>query len=51
MKKAHPRTGRTDHFGQSLLTDFGNYCLGRAFLAKMREQKKDASQAFFAGVE
>jgi len=36
-EEAHPGTGRADHFGQHLLADFGDYRLGFAFLAKIRD--------------
>ena len=50
-EKTDPRPGCADHFRQRLLTDFGNYRLGFAFLAKMSEQQKDPGQPFFAGIK
>src|SRR5208283_2380521 len=50
-EKTDSRTSRTDHLGQGLLADLGNYRLGFAFLAKMSEQQKDPGQPFFARIE
>src|SRR6202795_1684476 len=50
-EKAHPRTSRPPHFGQTLLTDFRDHGFGHTILAKMSKQKQDSSQPLFAGVK
>src|SRR5882724_6482661 len=37
-EKTDSRTSSSNHFGQCLLTDFGNYRFRNALLAEMREQ-------------
>jgi hypothetical protein len=39
-EEADPRAGCTHHFSQSLLTDLGNYGLGRLWFAKMSSQAR-----------
>src|SRR5213076_904583 len=42
---------RTHHLCQRLLTDFWDYSLRHALLAKMSEHKKHTGQSLFAGIE
>jgi hypothetical protein len=48
---ADPRAGCAYHLRESLLTDFGDYSLGCAFLAEMGQQQQDSGQSLFAGIE
>src|SRR6185369_8678078 len=50
-EKADSRTSRAHHLGQGLLTDFRDYSLGHAFLAKVSQHKQDPGQSLFAGIE
>ena len=48
---ADPRPGGANHLRQAFLIDSGKHCFGPAFLAKMRQQQQNPSQALLAGVE
>jgi hypothetical protein len=48
---ADAQPGCTDHAGESLLTDLGDYSLGRAFLIEMSKQEQNPRQSYFAGIE
>jgi hypothetical protein len=48
---AHPRTRRPNHLRKRLLADLSRDRLRPAFLAEIRQQKKNPGQALFAGVE
>ena len=50
-EEAHARPGRTDHFSQCFLADVGADKLWAAILAKIRQQKQQASQPFLARVK
>ena len=41
-EKAHPCSGRADHFRQRFLTELSHDRLGPAFLAEIREEKEKA---------
>jgi hypothetical protein len=43
--------GPSYHLCKGLLTDHGNYGLGRTFLAEMSKQEQDPSESFFAGIK
>jgi hypothetical protein len=48
---ADPRAGCAYHLRESLLTDFGDYSPGCAFLAEIGPQQQDSGQSLFAGIE
>src|SRR5579863_5151712 len=50
-KVTHPGAGGANHSGQSFLAELRDQGLRFRFLAKVRQQQKDSSQAFLAGVE
>ena len=42
------RSGRADHLREDFLTKFSDDWLRRVFLAEIREEKENASEALFA---
>ena len=51
QEKTDPRTGCSDHLCQVFLVDSGHEIFCRAFLAIMRQQQENPSQALLAIVE
>src|SRR5450755_3688439 len=50
-EKTDSGPGGADHLSQEFLADFGNYRLGFAFLAELREEQQNPRQPLFAGIE
>ncbi|HXO87196.1 MAG TPA: hypothetical protein VN885_01015, partial [Candidatus Acidoferrales bacterium] len=50
-EEADPRPSGSHHFGKRFLADLGKDGFGLAGLPVLREKKKRAGEAFFAGIE
>jgi len=50
-EKTDARPDCADHLSEGLLTDSGDYRLGRTFLAEVSKQQQKPGQRFFAGIE
>src|SRR4029078_6913481 len=50
-EEADAGPGRADHFSQCFLADIGTDRLRASLLAKIRQQKQQSRQSFFAGIK
>ena len=51
MKERDAQPACACHVGEGLLTDLGDYSLGRAFLAETSKQEQNPGYSLFAGIE